>query len=735
MFFKKTKKDKWKKITTQEYNLVKSRKKNILKFKYKKIDSSTTKSIFHIIIFLLKFLIIFILIIIIAKYFSVIYNNNEIELDNREYNISCDKWIVMNSINPPSESIKNLEKNIVNWKIVVLGNIKTSNSKWSMFKNSSNLFYLSLKAQKNLGYNISYYLSDDSNNRKNIGYLFAIQHGAKQIYEIDENLNISMENQDFLNYKIKHSYVCYGVPNDGKMINPYIHFGETNIWPRGFLLKDIINDYNKTFYYAYNTQVKLKPLIYQDVINGIPDVDSLFLLTNGKSKENFNISFSSNFPLLYLPGNYVPINSKNTKFLYEVFPFMMLPITINESISDILRGYIIERFVYGYGGTIVYHNSNTYMRNKVSDNYKLLEENEILFHLNEILEIIKSNNYLGDNPKELLFYILDELIKNNFLKKEEKLAYETFLNDLDKIGYKYTNSFSPNISKNYMDYLNIASELIYYIPINPIILKGYNSFKIFKHTSSDKVYNNILLIINYNMKGLLKSIPYLEELYKKYFPNIVYLYPGTIEGNSTNIIECPESHKGYYSYKCIEKVHQKFTYFKGYLLINDDDYVKIWELENFDFDIPWFYRYEAGGINPIWSFYGKCKKLSKLVNNNLEWKNKFTNFFGMLKIFNGFSDLYYIPNYYIQRFIELLKTMYESKIFLECAVHASFAIISAPKYQVMHIRPLWVKEKERCINVLYKEFQQFSIHPIKFSKDIFKEGVNKYNFFVNANEY
>jgi len=431
------------------------------------------------------------------KYFSVIYNNNEIELDNREYNVSCDKWIVMNSINPPSESIKNLEKNIINWKIVVLGNIKTSNSKWSLFKNSNNLFYLSLKSQKNLGYNISYYLSDDSNNRKNIGYLFAIQHGAKQIYEIDENLNISMENQDFLNYKIKHSYVCYGVPNDGKMINPYIHFGETNIWPRGFLLKDIINDYNKTFYYAYNTQVKLKPLIYQDVINGIPDVDSLFLLTNGKSKENFNISFSSNFPLLYLPGNYVPINSKNTKFLYEVFPFMMLPITINESISDILRGYIIERFVYGYGGTIIYHNSNTYMRNKVSDNYKLLEENEILFHLNEILEIIKSNNYLGDNPKELLFYILDELIKNNFLKKEEKLAYETFLNDLDKIGYKYTNSFSPNISKNYMDYLNIASELIYYIPPNPIILKGYNSFKIFKHTSSDKVYNNIFYKIIY----------------------------------------------------------------------------------------------------------------------------------------------------------------------------------------------------------------------------------------------
>ena len=470
MFFKKTKKNKWKKIASLEYNLVKLRKKKFLKFKYKKIDLDEPKSIFHIIVYSLKFLIIFFLIIIISKELLVIYNNSDIQLDKSEYNVSSDKWIVMNSINPPSESIKNLEKNIINWKIVVLGNIKTSNSKWSLFKNSNKLIYLSLKAQKNLGYNISNYLNDDSYNRKNIGYLFAIQHGAKQIYEIDENLDIISEKQDFLDYKIKHSYICYGVPNEGKMINPYIHFGETNIWPRGFLLKDIINDYNKTFYYAYNTQTKIKPLIYQDLINGIPDVDSLFLLTNVKSKENFNISFSKNFPLLYLPGNYVPINSKNTKFLYEIFPFLMLPVTINESISDILRGYIIERFVYGYGGTIIYHNSNAYKGNKVCDDHNLLEENEILFHLHEILEIIKSNNYIGDNPKELLFHILDELIKNNFLKKEEKLAYETFLDDLNKVGYKFINNFSPNISKNYMDYLNIASELIFYIPPNPIII-------------------------------------------------------------------------------------------------------------------------------------------------------------------------------------------------------------------------------------------------------------------------
>ena len=41
----------------------------------------------------------------------------------------------------------------------------------------------------------------------------------------------------------------------------------------------------------------------------------------------------------------------------------MLPITSNESISDIIRGYIIEKFVYRYNGVIAYHNNKVYNNN------------------------------------------------------------------------------------------------------------------------------------------------------------------------------------------------------------------------------------------------------------------------------------------------------------------------------------------------------------------------------------
>ena len=63
------------------------------------------------------------------------------------------------------------------------------------------------------------------------------------------------------------------------MINPYIHFGEKNIWPRGFRLSDIGDQHHNKFYFLDSKQLQLKPLIFQGLINGVPDNDSIFQKT------------------------------------------------------------------------------------------------------------------------------------------------------------------------------------------------------------------------------------------------------------------------------------------------------------------------------------------------------------------------------------------------------------------------------------------------------------------------
>lgn len=96
------------------------------------------------------------------------------------------------------------------------------------------------------------------------------------------------------------------------MINPYFYFGEKNIWPRGFRIRDFGKDISNYFFIVNSSNIGLKPLIYQGLINELPDIDSLFFITNKNYK---NFQFSNNYPLVYLPGNYISINSKNTRYI------------------------------------------------------------------------------------------------------------------------------------------------------------------------------------------------------------------------------------------------------------------------------------------------------------------------------------------------------------------------------------------------------------------------------------
>ena len=90
----------------------------------------------------------------------------------------------MNAYNPPFPSLFNLLTFLEDWKIVVISINNKIDKKWKKLDYSNKLVYLSLKEQMRLGYHISEYLSLNSYARKNIGYLYAIQHGAKEIFEI-----------------------------------------------------------------------------------------------------------------------------------------------------------------------------------------------------------------------------------------------------------------------------------------------------------------------------------------------------------------------------------------------------------------------------------------------------------------------------------------------------------------------------------------------------------------------
>ena len=569
--------------------------------------------------------------------------------------------------------------------------------------------------------------------RKSIGYLYAIQNGAKEIYEIDEELQFN--NNQITPHEFINQYISYVSRKDNLMINPYPHFGYENIWPRGFNIKDIGKQIKNSFYLINSTNLSLKPLIFQGLINLFPDLDSIFSSTTIKFENKYDFKILNAHPLLYFPNNFIPINSKNTHYLYEIFPLLIFPISLDENIADIWRGYLMQYFAWINKGVVIYYNSDVFRKSLKKDNHSFMKEKKNFFKLNKFLDLLKVKNVnnmkIKNNIKEVINYCLKILIKDNIFEKIDKKIYRAYLKDLDDIGYDF--SIFCNNKRNILDkfnYTKINSEFKLYIPSSLFIFKNSN-INLMNHLYSNKIYKDILLIINYNHDGFLKLNDYITNLYNKSFPNIIFINPSI--NKMPNIFSCQTSDNGYYSYNCFKNIYLKYPNYKGYLYINDDLFLKFWELQNLNFSFPWLNPY--GPIAKNWFHYSKCLSIYNITNKKNDWKNNIIHFNGFFEIVAGMSDFFYLPNYYASKICNIFDEMFKAKIFLECAIPNSMGILLSSKYEIISVKALWRKERKKWINDLFKKFDQMAIHPIKFSRPLAQKKVIQYISFLNANEF
>ena len=519
------------------------------------------------------------------------------------------------------------------------------------------------------------------------------------------------------------------------MINPFSYFGINDIWPRGFVYKNISIDDNEYLNLASN-QVKLNPLIYQGIINGKPDVDSIFLLTRIGKNQNLDINFSEQNPLFYLPGNYVPINSKNTKYLYDVFPLLPLPTTTNKKISDIIRGYIMQYYSWRYNGGVIYLSSDAYKKgynnSTLSD---LIEEKNLYYKIGELLDILKDEIFYEINePIKLIINIIEKLVSRKILGKNDLKMYKAYINDLSHFGFIFSSEFQNYIKINDNDYYSKHSELYCKdILQQKVILKNNGNTILFKHKYSNKVYNDILLAINYNYNELVKLNEYFMQLYLKYFPNIIFIYPGN-ELNINNSIACQESDKGLYAYMCFRKVYKKYPNFKGYLIIDDDNLMKPWDIENFDPNIPWTNIFNLRRIlkEPFQKSY---IYFDNLIKDNREWHDNLVKYVGSDSIPQLWVDVVYIPKSLMIKFCDIVEPMYNRRIFLEIAIPMAFSQLRLDKYKICNSILLWYERGAHMVEYLRNSSGIPFVHSLKLSKAQLQEVVRQYIFFINAEEY
>ncbi len=325
-----------------------------------------------------------------------------------------ENYIVVTTIQYPTPQLHKLAQ-IPGWRLVVVGDKKTPKD-WHL----DNCDYLSPERQLELGYELATLLPWNHYSRKNIGYLFAIENGAKMIYETDDD----NENLSALQPCSSRSVIAT-LNAEHSCINIYDYFGHPEIWPRGFPLDKILlpNPLQLGALSACNIGVE------QGVVNESPDVDAIFRLTQDRAVE-----FTEMPPCALREGQFCPFNSQNTFFHPVAFFTLYLPSTVSMRVSDIWRGYLSQRLIWKFGAHLVFSGPNAVQkRNFHSLLNDFLLEQALYLQAGSLVDFLKRWDSNSNDPSQLMTSLYQALVEEGFFEEKELHLLNAWLRDLQRV--------------------------------------------------------------------------------------------------------------------------------------------------------------------------------------------------------------------------------------------------------------------------------------------------------------
>jgi hypothetical protein len=244
-------------------------------------------------------------------------------------------WIVITSINAPTAAISKVS-NLCSkgWSAVVVGDTKTPLD-W----HADNIHFLSIDRQREMFGELAEFIPFRHYCRKNLGYLYAIEHGADLILDTDDD-NIPLD--------------CFGndlkLEVNGKLVggtdwvNVYKHFTTENIWPRGLPLNRI---HENGVVMGINQEAEC--VVQQFLADRDPDIDAIHRLVFGRE-----LFFDRNEPVILDKDTWCPFNSQNTVFFSPAFPLLYLPCHVSFRMTDIWRSFIALAVLERAGGKLAF---------------------------------------------------------------------------------------------------------------------------------------------------------------------------------------------------------------------------------------------------------------------------------------------------------------------------------------------------------------------------------------------
>ena len=305
------------------------------------------------------------------------------------------------------------------------------------FFSYDNCIFLDVERQKSLGFETTKLLPVDHYSRKNIGYLYAIQHGAKFVYDTDDAVVLQTGHANLsFHLEPSESFVMYDTA--ALTVNPCTHFGQKTLWLRGLPLESIHEDPPSKLVQCGN----VLPPMQQALINGSTDVDAIFGLTR-KEQVNSDINFDSSSKHVILPnGTFAPSNSLSTLFHYSAIWGMLLPVSMSHSVGDIWRGYITQRLLWQFGGTLAFLPPNSFKRGKSGKlNQQLRDEKPLYYDAVDLISFLQKWQSAKTNLFDQALDLSIELAKKKLLDVRDAHLMEAWLHDLVSVGY-----VAPNVT-------------------------------------------------------------------------------------------------------------------------------------------------------------------------------------------------------------------------------------------------------------------------------------------------
>ena len=531
-------------------------------------------------------------------------------------------------------------------------------------------------------------------------YYFLFQHGAKLIYETDDD-NHPTDNLAGFEMEDMHYGLLLDTAN--KTSNPYAHFGQPTIWPRGFPVEWIGIPVVK----RYKLCRMRTPSVQQGVVNGDPDVDAIYRLSRKHTTVLLNVSFDGRAPPVTLPkGTMAAYNCQNTMFKYPAFWSLPLPPTRHLRITDIWRSYWNQKLLSLIGERLAFYPPRAFQkRNAHSYLEDFQHEKELYYDAERYITFLRKWECQETLLEKCMSKLAYAIAKEGFWLEQDAQLIDAWIADLKDIGYKF-----PALVPAKNDIVECDINLIFHPseqeasfnhkPDNELLGSAGNKHNINQFlteqcgrtvkmspqqgsTSVGKTIPEVLLLITFE-DGDYSDIPHLEAMYRRHFPNIAYCGAGFPHRNLTDswkftFLSVPSSSSGS-SYRCLVHASRMRYNVSGYIVIDHNVMLNFWNIGRMDRNKIWtmskFLKlgsdmYGKGNIpSSEYLMDARSTIITAVKQLGGEKSLDFLERLRLLSYFTGPTSAFYIP----QRLAKVVATM--SQAFLKRRIPLQVAIPS-----------------------------------------------------------